>query len=321
PVAVKPHPHGIELGLLIQMLRHTRSRNLLQFLESEFARVGRKTAEEIIQRAHTHVSARSYPRRIAHAEANALYRAVQRVKVSAPATSCIVPIGEQQMLAGMKKEVAADFYTVLTRPPAVYRGNPFQVEIAIAYGRSGAGDGQKAPGKGGAKRQGRHSTRSDDDADMISAADEPVRLLRFANRVPLLYEPGACAVTQAVIQTNWRHYGLRQGKGALPLGPMLIMAHVASVWVPFTSEAKEAIAAYPEILKELTLGLQECGRRLAAYVRREARLKQEIEKRAYVEQYLPHIGEALQSILHLSDKERDAAVHRLDDNLQRNWGR
>ncbi|MGA8258765.1 MAG: DNA topoisomerase VI subunit B [Arenicellales bacterium] len=319
PAAAKPHPHGVELGLLIQMLRHTSSRNLLQFLESEFARVGRKTAREIIRRAHTHVSARSYPRRIAHAEANALYRAMQRVKVSAPAATCIAPIGEQQMLAGLRDEVAADFYTVLTRPPAVYRGNPFQVEIAVAYGRPGAGAGRDAPGKGRTRQAGNRSLRSDEAADMIAAADEPVRLLRFANRVPLLYEPGACAVTKAVMQTNWRHYGLKQSKGSLPLGPMLIMAHIASAWVPYTSEAKEAVAAYPEILKELTLGLKECGRRLATYVRREVQLKQETERRAYVEQYLPYIGEALQSILELSDSDRDAAVHRLDENLRRHW--
>jgi DNA topoisomerase-6 subunit B len=152
---------------------------------------------------------------------------------------------------------------------------------------------------------------------MLAAADEPVRLLRFANRVPLLYEAGACAVTKAVVQTNWRNYGLKQGKKALPTGPMMVMAHVASVWLPFTSEAKEAIAAYPEILRELTLGLQACGRRLAAHLRREAQLRQELEKRAYVEQYLPYIGEALQDILELSDKDRDAAVHHLDHNLER----
>ncbi|HSH44138.1 MAG TPA: DNA topoisomerase VI subunit B [Arenicellales bacterium] len=306
PVAVKPHPHGVELGVLIQMLRHTRSRNLLQFLEREFARVGPRTAQAIIQRAHTRLSSRSYPTRIAHDQANALYRAMQNVPVSAPRTDCIVPIGETQILAGLEKEVAADFYTVLTRPPAVYRGNPFQVEVAIAYGR---------PAKHGHAAEEQQEQAGA--AEMVSAADDPVRVLRFANRVPLLYEPGACAVTKAVIQTNWRHYGLKQGKKSMPVGPMLIMAHVASVWVPFTSEAKEAIAAYPEILRELTLGMQECGRRLASHLRHEAQRKQELKKRAYIEKYLPYIGEALQDILELSDGDRDTTVQRLDENLRR----
>lgn len=314
PVSVKPHPHGVELGLLIQMLRHTRSRNLLHFLENEFSRVGRKTALSIIELAHSHLSERSYPTRIAHAEANALYRAMQRVPVSAPRTDCIVPIGEAQMLAGLKKEVAADFHTVSMRPPAVYRGNPFQVEVAIAYGAPAAVHRDPRAVRKGGGRQAREGTGM---VQLADAPDEPVRLLRFANRVPLLYEPGACAITKAVVNTNWRNYGLKQGRGSLPVGPMLIMAHVASVWLPFTSEAKEAIAAYPEILKELTLGLQECGRRLAAHLHREAQVKQELEKRAHIEHYLPYIGEALQDILELSNADRDAALRRLDANLLR----
>ena len=103
----------------------------------------------------------------------------------------------------------------------------------------------------------------------MAQKDEPVRLLRFANRVPLLYQQASCAITKAVTQTNWRGYGLHQPKGALPVAPMAILVHVASVWVPYTSESKEAIEPYPEILKEIKLGLQECARKLAHYLHHE----------------------------------------------------
>jgi DNA topoisomerase-6 subunit B len=93
--------------------------------------------------------------------------------------------------------------------------------------------------------------------------------------------------------------------------------HIASVWVPFTSESKEAIAAYPEILKELRLGLQDCGRKLGAYVRKGKRLKREFEKRSYIEKYIPHIGIALQEILDLTDPERDGTVATLEDVLHK----
>ena len=86
---------------------------------------------------------------------------------------------------------------------------------------------------------------------LMGAADEPVRLIRFANRVPLVFQQSACAISKAVIDTNWKNYGLQQPRGALPIGPMVIFVHFASVWVPFTSEAKEAIASYDEILEEL----------------------------------------------------------------------
>ena len=98
---------------------------------------------------------------------------------------------------------------------------------------------------------------------------------------------------------------------------MAILVHIASVWVPYTSESKEAIEPYPEILKEIKLGLQQCARDLAHYLRREKNLRQEYDRRHYIEKYLPHIGIALQDILALSDRQRDATVNKLDNVLHR----
>jgi DNA topoisomerase VI subunit B len=313
PTEIKPHPHGVELGRLIQMLNSSSSRTLLNFLENEFSRVGRKTAREIVKHAGRKLTERSLPKRIAHVQANALYRAIKKVPVSAPRTDCVVPIGEQRLYEGMRKEIDADFYIVRTRPPAVYRGNPFQVEVGIAYGRSGGADLEVD--EDGRIQQVAHHRRDASEA-LALTADEPAHLLRFANRVPMLYEQGGCAITRAVLQTNWRSYGLKQPKGALPLAPMVVVVHLASVWVPFTSEAKEAIAPYPEIIKELKLGLQACARKLAEHLHQESRLKREYEKRSHIEKYLPHVGIALQEILELSDEQRDQSVASLDEVLQ-----
>jgi DNA topoisomerase-6 subunit B len=312
PREVKPHPHGIELGRLVQMLSDTASPTLLRFLVDEFSRVGKKTALEIIEHAGKPLSDRSYPRHIARAQAATLHRALQETRVLAPQTDCIVPIGEKQLLEGLHKELEADFCTVITRPAAAYRGNPFQVEVGIALGRSAQSNAEicgspternrEAHGKGAAEH-------------LIARKDEPVRLLRFANRVPLLYQQSSCAIAKAVIQTNWRAYGLHQPKGALPTAPMAILVHVASVWVPYTSESKEAIEPYPEILKEIKLGLQQCARKLAQYLHHEKLLYQEHDRRSYIERYLPHVGIALQEILALSDDQRDTTVKRLDDVL------
>jgi DNA topoisomerase-6 subunit B len=313
PTGIKPHPHGIELGALIQMLSHTRSKTLLQFLESEFSRVGRKTAREIVAHAGRKLTERSLPKRIAHVQAQSLYRAIRKVPVSAPRTDCIVAIGEDRLYEGLRKEIDAGFYIVKTRPPAVYRGNPFLVEVGIAWGRSGGADlAVDADGRIHKAASHRHEAAE----ALALRADEPVHLLRFANRVPLLYQQEGCAITRAVTQTNWKAYGLQQPKGALPVAPMAILVHLASVWVPFTSEAKEAIAPYPEIIRELKLGLQACARRLSEYLRQEQRLKREYERRTHIEQYLPHVGIALQEILGLSDAQRDRSVAQLDDVLQ-----
>ena len=314
PREIKPHPLGVELGRLIHMLSATTRPTLRQFLVDEFSGVGQITALKMIAEAHGRVSARSYPKRIAHAEAWALHRAMQRVRVVAPRTDCLVPIGEENLLNGLRKELDADFLTAATRPAAAYRGNPFQVEVAIAYSRADQNEIEldqsahlhlrKAPAGSASER-------------LLPRRDEPVHVLRFANRVPLLFQQASCAITAAVIDTNWRNYGLNQPKGGLPVAPMAIIVHVASVWVPYTSESKEAIEPYPEILREIRLGLQQCGRALAHYLHREEQLHQEYDRRTYIEKFLPHIGIALQDILDLDNDERDRAVEKLDDALHR----
>jgi DNA topoisomerase-6 subunit B len=194
---------------------------------------------------------------------------------------------------GIKRVVDARFYAGCTRRPSVYRGNPFLIEAALAYG-------SKAEG-------------SDGETDK-----EPLmRLTRIANRVPLLYQQSGCAIYKAVLDTNWRNYGLSQSRGALPAGPVTLMVHIASVWVPFTSESKEAIAHYPEIVKEIKLAVQECGRKLGLHVRRQRRIKAEMVKRSYIETYLPYIGEALSDILKLEDRQVSTVVKILKTTLEK----
>ncbi|QDU68306.1 DNA topoisomerase VI subunit B [Engelhardtia mirabilis] len=317
-VEIKPHPHGVELGRLIAMLKSTQSRSLSAFLQDEFSRVGAKVAKDIVTKAAAAktgqtLTVKSYPSRIAREEATALHKAINETKISNPSTDCIAPIGEDLVLAGLKKEIEADFYAASTRPPAVYRGNPFQIEVGIAYGKPG-GVGLEVTDEGRIRKK---ATSRDVVEDLVAGADEPIRVLRFANRVPLLHQQSACAVTKGVILTNWKSYGLTQPRGALPIGPMAVLIHIASVWVPFTSESKEAIASYPEILKEIRLALQDCGRKLGTYIRKGKRLKREFDKRNYIEKYIPHIGIALQEILDLTNVERDGTVETLEDVLHK----
>ena len=314
PAEIKPHPYGVELGELMKMLRDTNSRWLVGFLQEEFCRVGRKKALEIIELAK--LGEKSYPTRIAREEADALYRAIQKTKISAPPTTCLSPIGEKRILEGLQKECDADFFTVSTRPPAVYRGNPFQIEVGIAWGRPGS-DRLDVDQEGRITKTRKKRAKVDTE-DLLGNADESVRVLRFANRVPLLFQQSGCCFTKAVSATSWRNYGLSQSKGSIPTGSAVILIHMASVWVPFTSEAKEAVASYPEIQKEVKLTLQEAGRKLGAHIRREKKVASEFEKRSYIDQYLPHVGIGLQEILGLTAKEREEAVDNLKETLETN---
>ncbi|MFH1682353.1 MAG: DNA topoisomerase VI subunit B, partial [Candidatus Woesearchaeota archaeon] len=134
--------------------------------------------------------------------------------------------------------------------------------------------------------------------------DSTIKLLRYANRVPLIYQPGACATNAAVVSTAWRPYGLSQSKKSLPIGPCTIVVHMASVWVPFTSEAKESIAHYPEIIKEIQLAVRECGRKLGMFINKKKRIHAESKKRSYIETYIPYISEALEELIGITDKEK-----------------
>ena len=289
PTEIKPHPHGVELGVLMQMLKDSSARTLSGALATDFSRVSDRSAREICDRAK--LNPKANPTRIAHQESEALYKAIQETKLMRPPTDCLSPIGEEAIIAGLKKEITADFYTATTREPEVYRGNPFQIEVGMAYAKP--------------------------DPNQELGADEPARVFRFANRVPLLYQAGACAVSDAVSDVNWKAYGLAQPKGGLPLGPVVILVHMASVWVPFTSESKEAIAHYPEIVKEMTYALQECGRQLSVYLSRRRREQEAARKRNYIELYIPHLALGLKEILNLDDRQEKTIINKLSKMLEK----
>src|SRR5213594_374310 len=249
PREIKPHPYGIELGTLLKMLQDTKSHWLSGFLSSEFCRVSQALAQDICKTAA--LSPRTHPRDIQGDAAEQLYKAIQSTKIMAPPTNCLSPIGEKAILAGLYRQIKGDFYTAVSRPPAVYRGNPFVIEAGLAYGR---GPEQAAESQEKKKIPLAEGEQQDNDSELA-------RVIRYANRVPLLHQQSACSIYKSVLETTWRTYGISQSKGALPAGPMVIFVHMASVWVPFTSESKEAIADYDEIRKEITLALRECGRR------------------------------------------------------------
>jgi DNA topoisomerase-6 subunit B len=281
---IQPHPHGVELGMLLRLAKNTKSRQLGAFFRSEFSRVGPKAATTIVEGAGLKTGLS--PKRLTTEMAERLLTSIRNTKIPAPPTNCLSPIGAERLEASLTEQLNAAFVTAVTRTPAVYRGNPFQVEVGLAYGGE-------------------------------IPADELCTLYRFANRVPLQYQQGACAVTKSVLQTNWRAYGLQQSRGALPQAPLVLLVHIASVWVPFTSESKEAVAGYDEIIKELKLALQDTGRRLGRFIRRGQRERDAERKRAYIEKYIPHIGIALQEILGLSEAQEKRIVDTLTGTLER----
>jgi DNA topoisomerase-6 subunit B len=348
PKEIKPHPYGVELGRLAAMLKETNESTLVGFMTASFSRVSPSIARRICDTAK--LSTRARPTRIGQREADSLFAAVQATRIPNPSTDCISPIGEELILKGLHHVVPGEFYVSSTRPPAVYRGNPFQIEVGLAYG--GEAPVHRVSGEMLAELLEETDTRtvrqflvntfnglSGDAAERIlkeaklGTRQTPSRLkpkeldalhhamqhvnisegqsmevLRYANRVPLQFQHAACAITQTVIATNWRSYGLAQSRGSLPRGPLTLMVHIASVWVPFTSESKEAVAAYPEIQKELRLALQSVGRKLGMYLRRRNRVRQEGERRNI---FLRYLGEVATAVSEINGADRSELYERL----------
>jgi len=324
------------------MLKETKAPTIAQFLVKSFSRVSPAVARRICAAAK--ISTRARTRKIGRHEADLVYQAIQQTKISAPATDCISPIGEALILKGLHQVVPGEFYAAATRPPAVYRGNPFLIEVGLAYGGApvshrvpretlvelleesdartlrqflittfqgvGADAADKILTEANAGTRVSPGRLKPADVDRLFAALQNVNLsdgqtmnvLRYANRVPLQFQAGGCAITQAVTATNWRPYGLTQSRGSLPSGPVTVMVHMASVWVPFTSESKEAVAGYPEIQKELRLALQAVGRKLGMYLRRRKKVRHEGERRNL---FLRYVGEVATAVSRINQADRE----------------
>ena len=285
---IKPHPYGVELGILIKMVRSTESRTLQSFLSNDFSRVGSGTAKEICKNAA--LLPNTKPKAMTREMSEKLMNGIKQTRIINPPTDCLSPIGEALLEKGLRKEINAEFYCAASRPPNVYRGNPFQMEVAIAYGGEQRGDNS-------------------------------INVFRYANKVPLLYQQGACASFKSITQTNWRPYGLSQSQGSLPIGPCTVVVHMASVWVPFTSESKEAIAHYPAIIKEMKLALQECGRKLSSYIHKKKRIHAEVQKRSYIEKYIPHVALGLKELLGLKKADELRIREKLKKLLEQKRGK
>ena len=271
--AIKPHPHGIELGQLQRMCRESTDSRLTVFLRQNFSGVSMRAAKELCEASELEVSTK--PKSMKPDDVRALLEAFQGermikgkpIKLLSPPTNCLSPIEEMLIKKGLSKTIDSKFVSTMTRAPTVSHGNPFQVEVGLIFGE-----------------------------DM--AADKHVEVLRFANRVPLMYQQGGCLLTKAIESVDWRQYGLDQagGKG-VPKGPAAILVHLASTNVQFTSEAKEALSDNEFVFEETRKAMLEMGRGLRKHLEKKKKMAKTREKFELINDILPAIAEKSATIL------------------------
>ena len=276
---IKPHPHGIHLGQLQRMLKEADERKLTSFLRHNFSGVSMRAAKEILGKAELEEG--RTPVRIKADEAQAMLDSFQEVKLLAPPTDCLSPIEEILIKKGLSKAIDSRFASTVTRKPTVSQGNPFQIEVGLVFG----GD---------------------------LAADGPIEILRFANRVPLMYQQGGCLLTKALESVDWKRYGLDHpgGKG-LPKGPAAVLIHLASTNVQFTSEAKEAVSDNEEVFEEIRKAMLEVGRGLKNHLKKSKQRKKAQEKFDLINIILPEISRKSSEMLGRDQPDLSPVITRI----------
>ncbi len=271
--SIKPHPHGIHLGTLQRMCTESTDSRMTVFLRNNFSGVSSRAAKDLLAAAE--IEEKAKPQLLKADHYRALLEAFQGermlnnkpVKLLNPPTNCLSPIEELLIKKGLSKTIDSRYVTTMTRAPTVTQGNPYQVEVGLIFG-----DGM--------------------------AADKPVEVLRFANRVPLMYQQGGCLLTKAIESVDWRQYGLDQAGGrGVPKGPAAILVHLASTNVQFTSEAKEALADNAEVIDEVRKALLEMGRGLRKHLEKKKKMAKTQDKFELVNDIIPAIAEKAAAIL------------------------
>jgi DNA topoisomerase-6 subunit B len=277
PKEIKPHPQGLELGTFMRILKDAPERTIVSALENEFSRVSRNVAEEVVNSVG--IDPKIKPSELTREQCDSLLKALQSLDLLRPPTDCLSPIGAEYINRSLKSEFGPEFVYAVTRKPEVYRGIPFLVEAAVAYGGN--------------------------------IKNERAVLLRFANKIPLLLDASACAITTTFLSIDFARYGIKTD-GKIPLGPLVFLVHIASVWVPYTSEGKTAIAKYPVIMEEIKLALQEVLRELSKYLSKQTRRRLLEERLSLFDKYSIELADSLAK---LTSKDKDYVEKIIKDLL------
>jgi DNA topoisomerase-6 subunit B len=285
--SIKPHPHGIELGQLQRMITESNDLNLNHFLLNNFSGVTNRARKELCEAAD--IAGTRKMKTVKGDDIRHLLEAFQGerlcngspVKLLKPPTNCLSPIEELLIKKGLSKTIDSRFVSTLTRVPSVTQGNPFQIEVGLIFGGA-------------------------------MAADKPVEILRFANRVPLMYQQGGCLLTKAIESVDWRQYGLDQAGGrGVPKGPAAVLVHLASTNVQFTSEAKEALADNAEVMEEGRKAMLEMGRGLRKHLEKKKKMAKTKEKFELINDILPAIAKKSAEILERPVPELSGSITKI----------
>jgi DNA topoisomerase-6 subunit B len=264
PEATLPHPQTFKLGELMTHASLYGKVTVDKFLKTGFSRVSDSTIKDLVAAGLPKNILAEACNSLGEQEFKTLYQAIQKVEFASPSTKSVLTIGEEALGESIKRMGLIDFFAVVTRKPRICDFKPVVVEVALARFQNRVGE-----------------------------LDDPVQLLRFANRVPLQFDKASCAITKAIESVNWRAYGLNQPKGSLPVGPYIFAVSVTSPFIKFKNASKETIDASDELVEEIRRALIQAGQKLSKHIKKEFREADLERKLAHIEQFGPILVETL----------------------------
>lgn len=287
PPATNPHPHTMKLGEIITHAHLYGKVSVAKWLKTGFSRVSDGTIQDFVKSGLPKKLLDQSLAQVSESDFKTIYQAIQNTELMSPSTKSVLSIGEESLGKSIKRLGEVDFFSVVTRKPRICDFKPVVVEVALA----------------------RFLNRGSE--------EEPVQLLRFANRVPLQFDKAACAITKAIESVNWRSYGLNQPKDSIPLGPYVFAISVVSPFIKFKNASKETIDASDELVEELRRALMQAGQKLSRHIRREAHAEDLERKIRHIEQFGPMLVEGLVRITKASSSRKKSAEEGLRQILGR----
>jgi len=283
PIAVKPHPKGVTVDEIVSFAKATDARKVASFLRNDFDRMGQKSIEEITKKVSFDLN--KDPKQLSWEESEEIVKAFKEIDFIAPSADALRPIGEERIHKSLENIVEPEFLHVMTRKPSVYAGGfPFQVEVAIAYG-----------GKSGRTVQGQEGQ------------EKRLEIMRFANRTPLLFDAGTCAITKAVQTIDWKRYDIKD----IETSPVTVLVNFISVYVPYTGAGKQAIADEEEVIEEIRLALMQTGRKAGNYISGKRREAEKQAKKKVFLKYATEVAIALNELTGKPVKTIEAKLHEI----------
>ncbi len=283
PIAVRPHPKGATVDEMVSLSKYTSARSVNSFLRNDFDRMGQKSLEAVTKKVSFDM--KKDPKQLRWDEAEEIVKAFKEVDFIAPSSDALRPIGEERITKSLQNIVDPEFLHVMTRKPQVYKGGfPFQVEVAIAYG-----------GKSGRTVAG------------PTGQEKRLEVMRFANRSPLLFDTGNCAITKAVHSIDWKRYDIKD----IDHAPVTVLINFISVYIPYTGAGKQAIADEDEVIEEIRLALMQTGRKAGRYISGKRREAERLMKREIFYKYIPEIVGALNQITNDSKETLDKKLRKM----------